>query len=143
MRLSIAFPQFFPGAGFFLCGICFFVENVSGRICKKVLTNILLYDILYWHIGVWLSLVECLVRDQEAAGSNPVTPMRNQSKYSKNLSVSAFFVPFFGVFLVIITGWPLVSVRQSRFSNFFLTKIQDACRSGNGFLQRMVKKKEK
>ena len=27
-------------------------------------------------IGVWLSMVECLVRDQEAAGSNPVTPMR-------------------------------------------------------------------
>ncbi len=26
-------------------------------------------------IGVWLSPVECLVRDQEAAGSNPVTPM--------------------------------------------------------------------
>ena len=25
-------------------------------------------------IGVWLSLVERLVRDQEAAGSNPVTP---------------------------------------------------------------------
>ena len=26
-------------------------------------------------IGVWLSPVECLVRDQEAAGSNPVTPI--------------------------------------------------------------------
>ena len=25
-------------------------------------------------IGVWLSLVECLVRDQEAGGSNPLTP---------------------------------------------------------------------
>ena len=24
--------------------------------------------------GVWLSLVECLVRDQEAGGSNPLTP---------------------------------------------------------------------
>ncbi len=94
-------------------------------------------------IGVWLSPVECLVRDQEAAGSNPVTPMRNQSKCSKNLSVSAFFVPFFGVFLVIITGWPLVPVRQSRFSNFFLTKMQDACRGGVGFLQGMRQKKEK
>ena len=25
-------------------------------------------------IGVWLSPVECLVRDQEAGGSNPLTP---------------------------------------------------------------------
>ena len=81
------------------------MEFVAG-ILKKVLTNNAGYAILYWHVGVWLSLVECLVRDQEAAGSNPVTPMRNQSKCSKNLSVSAFFVPFFGVFLVIITGWP-------------------------------------
>ena len=31
-------------------------------------------------IGVWLSPVECLVRDQEAAGSNPVTPMRKTAK---------------------------------------------------------------
>ena len=38
------------------------------------------------------------------SGSNPVTPMRFKSKCSKNLSVSAFFVPFFGCFLVIITG---------------------------------------
>ena len=29
--------------------------------------------------GVWLSLVERLVRDQEAAGSNPVTPTINHS----------------------------------------------------------------
>lgn len=27
------------------------------------------------HIGVWLSLVERYVRDVEAAGSNPVTPI--------------------------------------------------------------------
>lgn len=26
--------------------------------------------------GVWLSLVERIVRDDEAAGSNPVTPIR-------------------------------------------------------------------
>ena len=74
-------------------------------------------------------------RRRASAGSNPVTPMRKQSKCSKNLSVSAFFVPFFEVFLVIITGWPLVPVRQSRFSNFFLTKIHQTCRSGAGFLQ--------
>ena len=27
-----------------------------------------------WNNGVWLSLVERLVRDQEAVGSNPATP---------------------------------------------------------------------
>ncbi len=27
--------------------------------------------------GVWLSLVECLVRVQEAGGSNPLTPTKN------------------------------------------------------------------
>ena len=132
MRLSIVFSQFFHGTGFFLCrGNVSSVkmrENVSGRICKKVLTNQERCGILYWHVGVWLSLVECLVRDQEAAGSNPVTPMRNQSKCSKNLSVSAFFVPFLGVFFVTLTGWPLVPVRQSRFSNRFLTKMQSFCR---------------
>ena len=30
-------------------------------------------------IGVWLSLVERLVRDQEAAGSTPVTPTKRKS----------------------------------------------------------------
>ena len=40
-------------------------------------------------------------------------------------------------------GGHLVPVRQSRFSNFFLTKMQDACKDGNGFLQRMGQKKEK
>ena len=29
-------------------------------------------------IGVWLSLVECLVRDQEAVGSNPVARTINE-----------------------------------------------------------------
>lgn len=31
------------------------------------------------HVGVWLSLVECLVRDQEAGGSNPLTPTTKKS----------------------------------------------------------------
>ena len=53
----------------------------------------------------------------------------------KKLECFGFFRAFFGVFLVIMSGWPLVPVRQSRFSNFFLTKMQDACRSGAGFLQ--------
>ena len=33
------------------------------------------------HIGMWLSLVEYLVRDEGAAGSNPVIPIkRNRLK---------------------------------------------------------------
>ena len=38
-------------------------------------------DALAWHVrltidfGLWLSLVERLVRDQEAVGSNPTSPM--------------------------------------------------------------------
>ena len=38
-------------------------------------------------IGVWLSLVERLVRDQEAAGSNPVTPTTK----AKATTVALFF----------------------------------------------------
>ena len=36
--------------------------------------------------GVWLSLVECLVRDQEAGGSNPLTP---------TIKMTAFLPSFF------------------------------------------------
>ena len=60
----------------------------------------------------------------------------------KKLECFGFFRAFFQVIFVVLTGWPLVSVRQSRFSNFFLTKMQGACRSGNGFLQGMEQKKE-
>ena len=35
------------------------------------------------HPGVWLSLVERLVRDQEVAGSNPVTPTRTRNDLCK------------------------------------------------------------
>lgn len=38
------------------------------------------------HFGVWLSLVERIVRDDEAAGSNPVTPMK------KYVGTTYFFV---------------------------------------------------
>ena len=61
----------------------------------------------------------------------------------KKLECFGFFRAFFGVFFGIITTRPLVPVRQSLFSNFFLTKMQDACRGEDGFLQRMVQKKEK
>jgi hypothetical protein len=32
-------------------------------------------------IGAWLSLVERLVRDQEAGGSNPLAPTNSHSQY--------------------------------------------------------------
>jgi hypothetical protein len=32
------------------------------------------------HFGVWRSLVACFVRDEEAAGSNPVTPTNVMSQ---------------------------------------------------------------
>src|SRR5438309_2068749 len=38
------------------------------------------------HFGLWLSLVERLVRDQEAVGSNPTSPM-------KSLVVERCFIP--------------------------------------------------
>ena len=42
-------------------------------------TNVPLdHDPMALLFGVWLSLVECLVRDQEAAGSNPATPTRKR-----------------------------------------------------------------
>lgn len=37
----------------------------------------------YLYNGVWLSLVERVVRDYEAAGSNPVTPTKNAKKLMK------------------------------------------------------------
>jgi hypothetical protein len=36
-------------------------------------------------VGMWLSLVERLVRDQEAAGSNPVIPTISNKKPSYGL----------------------------------------------------------
>ena len=35
-----------------------------------------------YNIGVWLSLVERLVRDQEAGGSNPLTPTKKKRQFS-------------------------------------------------------------
>ena len=34
-------------------------------------------------IGVWLSLVERLVRDQEAGGSNPLTPTKKSGRVKR------------------------------------------------------------
>ena len=46
---------------------------------------------IYFYIGMWLSLVECLVRDEEAAGSNPVIPTRG----NRMLCGLRFFVSSF------------------------------------------------
>src|SRR5579863_6431823 len=40
---------------------------------------------VHWRFGAWLSLVERLVRDQEAGGSNPLAPTNS----FKNLQVVA------------------------------------------------------
>ena len=55
----------------------------------SVRVSLALYNVA---IGVWLSLVERLVRDQEAAGSNPVTPTTK----AKATTVALFFckVPY-------------------------------------------------
>ena len=48
----------------------------------------------YKKFGVWLSLVERLVRDQEAAGSSPVTPTIEVSGFTRVIADSGilFFV---------------------------------------------------
>lgn len=40
--------------------------------------------------GVWLSLVERFVRDEEAVGSNPVTPINKRSKITRPLKSGDF-----------------------------------------------------
>lgn len=46
----------------------------DGFFVKFVLFTILIKHIIIPSIGVWLSLVECCVRDAKAAGSSPATP---------------------------------------------------------------------
>ena len=53
------------------------------------------------NIGVWLSLVERLVRDQEAVGSNPATPTRQGPEPIRAS----------GLFLFLITASPAFSRR--------------------------------
>ncbi len=50
-------------------------EKITKHLTKKAKCDIL----FPYLIGVWLSLVECLVRDQEAGGSNPLTPTKKIS----------------------------------------------------------------
>ena len=44
--------------------------------------------------GVWLSLVECLVRDQEAGGSNPLTPTSREPRHALRVTGSLLFSLF-------------------------------------------------
>ena len=44
------------------------------------------------NIGVWLSSVERLVRDQEAAGSNPVTPIQKARQMPRLFRICSFNV---------------------------------------------------
>ena len=43
--------------------------------------------------GVWLSLVERYVRDVEAAGSNPVTPIENKADTCVSAWENRFAIP--------------------------------------------------
>ena len=59
---------------------------------------------------MWLSPVECLVRDQEAAGSNPVTPMTVAiPKKSCDIFRKAFFCFCFdkAAFLQALSKYPV------------------------------------
>ena len=55
----------------------------------------------FWLTGVWLSLVECLVRDQEAGGSNPLTPTKSLGRFrsdrekTRKAEISRDFSAFF------------------------------------------------
>ncbi len=53
-----------------------YAASPLGRITVRVVNYLGKVFMLYMHVGVWLSLVERYVRDVEAAGSNPVTPIR-------------------------------------------------------------------
>ena len=59
-------------------------------------------------IGVWLSLVECLVRDQEAGGSNPLTPTREKGS---NINISE---PFF----IVNTYYAAGEIDHARIQKF-------------------------
>lgn len=75
-------------------------------------------------IGVWLSLVECLVRDQEAGGSNPLTPT-SKTKAKKAESIDAICV--FRLFLFLSVNEVLPQKVRLVLSNccqkFCLSKI--------------------
>ena len=77
--------------GFFKKISNFFQKN------KNTPCKIQIYVIYYntsenRNCGVWLSLVERLVRDQEAAGSSPVTPTNKNADFMRGFAQSAIFV---------------------------------------------------
>ncbi len=66
-------------------------KNFSARLVDKKIRryyNIEVVNLIYFYIGMWLSLVERLVRDEEAAGSNPVIPILQSRSFERFL----FFV---------------------------------------------------
>ncbi len=60
--------------------------------------------LLYKTFGVWLSLVERCVRDAEAAGSNPVTPI---IKNTQNIWLlqSGVFIFYFIITFTFLNGF--------------------------------------
>ena len=71
----------------------------------NLLTNRLRFDIIYWHLRGVAQLVARLVRDQEAAGSNPVTSTK---KEQTSLAVVCSFL------LVVRTRARLCAKRRMR-----------------------------
>jgi hypothetical protein len=50
----------------------------AGKLRLYRAPNLLYFELVYQPpVGAWLSLVERLVRDQEAGGSNPLAPTKN------------------------------------------------------------------
>ena len=82
---------------FYRCCIQFFAEikyRCCGLLDFRLLSKIYVdksgsFDYNTKAIGVWLSLVERLVRDQEAGGSSPLTP----TSRSKVRFAPTFFMP--------------------------------------------------
>ncbi len=62
-----------PPGGDACCASCRAAERAPGRAAEPAAAHWLCWPVA---TGVWRSLVACFVRDEEAAGSNPVTPTR-------------------------------------------------------------------
>ena len=67
------------------------------KISKKCLQCSQNRSILFYVVGMWHSLVARIVRDDEAAGSNPVIPTIHRQRKSKHFACS-FFIVFIYIF---------------------------------------------
>ena len=65
------------------------------RFLYLVLTKSALSFIIQKSSGVWLSLVERLVRDQEAGGSSPLTPTSGRGRENPVISIYGWVYFFF------------------------------------------------